>query len=258
MRVESIFSCYSARNFSKFYQNVELFLYKQSKSGGINNKKWTYVVHCSFHLFFSLWFLLIVSLSLSLIFHSCPLCVCSPSDIRVNYCYTKFENGRCLAPKPQNTSKQACCCTGMPGQGWGDPCEICPSKGEGAYTSYHVDTRTLVHKIVNMCCSMVFMTFHLSRFQMRILFSVPMRDINRGQMTTQKVFCVINTLSLSCISVIALACNSLGVDVFLITDIDECLNDPCINGQCINTDGSFRCECPMGYRLDISGVTCEG
>uniref|UniRef100_A0A8C3G947 Fibrillin-1 n=1 Tax=Cyclopterus lumpus TaxID=8103 RepID=A0A8C3G947_CYCLU len=91
-------------------------------------------------------------------------------DIRVNYCYTKFENGRCLAPKPQNTSKAECCCTGMPGQGWGDPCEICPTKGE---------------------------------------------------------------------------------------DIDECLNDPCINGQCINIDGSFRCECPMGYHLDITRVKCE-
>lgn len=45
---------------------------------------------------------------------------------------------------------------------------------------------------------------------------------------------------------------------FFIPDIDECLNDPCINGQCINTDGSFRCECLMGYNLDISGVKCEG
>lgn len=45
---------------------------------------------------------------------------------------------------------------------------------------------------------------------------------------------------------------------FLIVDIDECINNPCVNGQCINTDGSFRCECPMGYRLDISGVRCEG
>uniref|UniRef100_A0A3Q3EIF5 Fibrillin-1 n=1 Tax=Labrus bergylta TaxID=56723 RepID=A0A3Q3EIF5_9LABR len=96
-------------------------------------------------------------------------------DIRVSYCYTKFENGRCQAPKPQNTTKEVCCCTGMPGQGWGDPCEICPTKGEGVYTY----------------------------------------------------------------------------------DVDECLNNPCTNGQCINTDGSFRCECPMGYRLDIRGVTCE-
>uniref|UniRef100_A0A672Z3Q8 Fibrillin-1 n=1 Tax=Sphaeramia orbicularis TaxID=375764 RepID=A0A672Z3Q8_9TELE len=108
-------------------------------------------------------------------------------DNRVNYCYTKFENGRCLAPKPQNTSKEACCCTVMPGQGWGDPCEICP-KG---YT---------------LLC--------------------PNEGYQRGDDDDHP------------------------------KDIDECLNDPCVNGQCINTDGSFRCECPMGYRLDISGVTC--
>ncbi|XP_049927129.1 fibrillin-1 isoform X2 [Epinephelus moara] len=112
-------------------------------------------------------------------------------DVRVNYCYTRFENGRCLAPKPQNTSKAECCCTGMPGQGWGDPCEICPTKGEEAYPA--------------LC---------------------PTIGYTRGDDDTPK-------------------------------DIDECLNDPCINGQCINIDGSFRCECPMGYRLDVSGVECE-
>lgn len=112
-------------------------------------------------------------------------------DIRVNYCYTKFENGRCLAPKPLNISKAACCCTGMPGQGWGDPCEICPSKGEEAY-----------------------------------LLLCPNEGYQQGTDDHPK-------------------------------DIDECLNDPCENGQCINTDGSYRCECPMGYRLDISGHRCE-
>uniref|UniRef100_A0A3Q4C0E7 Uncharacterized protein n=1 Tax=Mola mola TaxID=94237 RepID=A0A3Q4C0E7_MOLML len=112
-------------------------------------------------------------------------------DIRVNYCYTKFESGRCQAPKPQNTTKEVCCCTGVPGQGWGDPCEICPRKGEEAYP-------------------------HLCR--------------NTGYEQVKDDHP---------------------------KDIDECLNDPCVNGQCINTDGSFRCECPMGYTLDTSGVRCE-
>ncbi|XP_041837926.1 fibrillin-1 isoform X2 [Melanotaenia boesemani] len=112
-------------------------------------------------------------------------------DLRVDYCYTKFENGVCLAPKSQNTTKQVCCCTGMPGQGWGNPCDICPNKGDEAY-------KTL--------CP------------------------NAGY--------------------------ELGPDGDHNVDVDECLNDPCVNGQCINTDGSFRCECPLGYRLDESGVTC--
>uniref|UniRef100_A0A8C0ZCH5 Fibrillin 1 n=1 Tax=Cyanistes caeruleus TaxID=156563 RepID=A0A8C0ZCH5_CYACU len=39
-----------------------------------------------------------------------------------------------------------------------------------------------------------------------------------------------------------------------------CLFGPgiCSNGHCINTDGSFRCECPMGYNLDFTGVHCIG
>nr|XP_061796796.1 fibrillin-1-like [Nerophis lumbriciformis] len=111
-------------------------------------------------------------------------------DVRINYCYTKFENGHCQVPKPQNTSKEECCCTGMPGQGWGDPCEICPGKTEEGYS--------------DLCKN---------------------KGYQRGLDEVPK-------------------------------DIDECINNPCQNGQCINTDGSFRCECPMGYNLDISGVTC--
>ncbi|KPP64202.1 fibrillin-1-like, partial [Scleropages formosus] len=93
-------------------------------------------------------------------------------DIRVNYCYTKFENGRCLSPKPHNTTKAQCCCSAMPGQGWGDPCEICPTMQE---------------------------------------------------------------------------------------NIDECQSSSniCNNGECINTDGSFRCECPFGFRLDYTGNNCQ-
>lgn len=47
---------------------------------------------------------------------------------------------------------------------------------------------------------------------------------------------------------------------FCISDVNECLESPgiCSNGQCINTDGSFRCECPMGYNLDYTGVRCVG
>lgn len=181
---------------------------------------------------------------------------CVLQDVRVNYCYTKFENGRCQAPKPQNITKKACCCTGMPGQGWGDPCEICPSKQEGAYASYHRDTYARKHSHTYVHYLMGFMNFHISCFQRHILSSAPTWDIKRGRINTQKV-CVSVTLTLHCPRVMVES-NSLDVHVFSATDIDECINDPCINGQCINTDGSFRCECPMGYSLDISGVRCEG
>ena len=46
----------------------------------------------------------------------------------------------------------------------------------------------------------------------------------------------------------------------VIADVNECLLSPgiCKNGFCINTDGSFRCECGPGYRLDASGTNCVG
>ncbi|KAG5270641.1 hypothetical protein AALO_G00194930 [Alosa alosa] len=114
-------------------------------------------------------------------------------DMRIHYCYTKFENGRCLAPQAHNTTKGQCCCSVMPGQGWGDPCEICPSVGEEAFT---------------VLCHHVGQTF--------------------------------------------------GPDDKAL-DIDECATNPnaCNNGECINTDGSYRCECPFGFRLDTSGINCE-
>uniref|UniRef100_A0A8D2J7Q9 Uncharacterized protein n=1 Tax=Varanus komodoensis TaxID=61221 RepID=A0A8D2J7Q9_VARKO len=45
---------------------------------------------------------------------------------------------------------------------------------------------------------------------------------------------------------------------FSFLDVNECLESPgiCSNGHCINTDGSFRCECPLGYNLDYTGVHC--
>lgn len=43
-------------------------------------------------------------------------------------------------------------------------------------------------------------------------------------------------------------------------DLNECILIPniCEGGECINTDGSFRCECPMGYVLDPTGTKCVG
>ncbi|XP_054548958.1 fibrillin-3 isoform X3 [Talpa occidentalis] len=41
-------------------------------------------------------------------------------------------------------------------------------------------------------------------------------------------------------------------------DVNECEENPgvCNNGLCVNMDGSFRCECPLGYQLDSTGSRC--
>ncbi|XP_059498675.1 fibrillin-2 [Stegostoma tigrinum] len=131
-------------------------------------------------------------------------CVCRPGfilsengrrcfDTRKSFCFTKFENGKCSVAKPSNTTKAKCCCSKMPGEGWGDPCELCPKDGEVAFQ----DLCPFGHG------------------------TIPGIGDSRE-------------------------------------DVNECLENPgiCSNGHCINTDGSFRCECPMGYNLDYSGVNC--
>ncbi|XP_067425353.1 fibrillin-2 isoform X2 [Emydura macquarii macquarii] len=114
-------------------------------------------------------------------------------DTRQSFCFTNFENGKCSIPKAFNTTKAKCCCSKMPGEGWGDPCELCPKEEEVAFQ----DLCPYGHG------------------------TIPGIDDTRE-------------------------------------DVNECLESPgiCSNGHCINTDGSFRCECPMGYNLDFTGVHC--
>ncbi|XP_078480085.1 fibrillin-2-like [Lampetra fluviatilis] len=115
-------------------------------------------------------------------------------DVRVNYCFSEFAQGKCSTPKPFNTSKAGCCCSMMPGDGWGDPCEPCPKQNE--------------EEAYRLLCPYGPGT-------------VVGRDDSRE-------------------------------------DLDECLANPgiCANGRCINTDGSFRCDCPMGYNLEAAGFKC--
>ncbi|XP_054253822.1 fibrillin-2 isoform X1 [Indicator indicator] len=114
-------------------------------------------------------------------------------DARQSFCFTNFENGKCSVPKAFNTTKAKCCCSKMPGEGWGDPCELCPKEEEVAFQ----DLCPYGHG------------------------TIPGIDDTRE-------------------------------------DVNECLESPglCSDGHCINTDGSFRCECPMGYNLDYTGVRC--
>ncbi|KAH0628173.1 hypothetical protein JD844_009001 [Phrynosoma platyrhinos] len=114
-------------------------------------------------------------------------------DTRQSFCFTNFENGKCSIPKAFNTTKAKCCCSKMPGEGWGDPCELCPKEDEVAFQ----DLCPYGHG------------------------TIPGIDDTRE-------------------------------------DVNECLESPgiCSNGHCINTDGSFRCECPLGYNLDYTGVHC--
>ncbi|XP_045405469.1 fibrillin-3 [Lemur catta] len=131
-------------------------------------------------------------------------CLCPPGfvlsdsghrcfDTRQSFCFTHFEAGKCSVPKAFNTTKTRCCCSKRPGEGWGDPCELCPQEGSATFQE-------------------------LCPFGHG---AVPGPDDSRE-------------------------------------DVDECAENlaVCTNGMCVNTDGSFRCECPFGYSLDFTGISC--
>ena len=50
------------------------------------------------------------------------------------------------------------------------------------------------------------------------------------------------------------------VYLFILSDIDECQSNSTNSCQfaCVNTLGSYRCECPVGYRLGADGKNCQG
>ena len=45
--------------------------------------------------------------------------------------------------------------------------------------------------------------------------------------------------------------------MILFPDINECTEKVCSHG-CVNTQGSFRCMCPLGMVLRKSQTKCEG
>ncbi|XP_029108624.1 fibrillin-2 isoform X1 [Scleropages formosus] len=114
-------------------------------------------------------------------------------DTRESFCFTKFVNGKCSVPHAFNTTKAKCCCSTMPKEGWGDPCELCPKEQDAAFQE-------------------------LCPFGHGIIPGIGDTPI----------------------------------------DVNECAENPgiCYNGHCVNMDGSFRCECAVGYTLNLTGVHC--
>ncbi|KAF2981348.1 hypothetical protein EK904_013603 [Melospiza melodia maxima] len=158
-------------------------------------------------------------------------------DTRQSFCFTNFENGKCSVPKAFNTTKAKCCCSKMPGEGWGDPCELCPKEEEGAHLEFKI------------CC------WGKRRSTFVLYFSfIGRRDLS-GIFAFQDL-CPYGHGTIPGIDDTREAEWLLISSCFL--DVNECLESPgiCSNGHCINTDGSFRCECPMGYNLDFTGVHC--
>ncbi|XP_029819725.1 LOW QUALITY PROTEIN: fibrillin-2 [Manacus vitellinus] len=173
-------------------------------------------------------------------------CVCPPGfvlsdngrrcfDTRQSFCFTRFDNGKCSVPKAFNTTKARCCCSKMPGEGWGDPCELCPQEGNVAFQELCPyghgaipgpgDTR----EDVNECSE------------------------NLGVCINGA--CINTDGSFRCECPFGYNLDYTGVNC---VDINECSLNPLLCAfRCINTFGSYECTCPSGYALREDRRMCR-
>uniref|UniRef100_A0A4W4F9J8 Fibrillin 2b n=1 Tax=Electrophorus electricus TaxID=8005 RepID=A0A4W4F9J8_ELEEL len=162
-------------------------------------------------------------------------CVCQPGfvlsdngrrcfDTRENFCFTRFEAGKCSVPKALNTTKAKCCCSKMPGEGWGDPCELCPRESEAAF---------------DILCPYGHGTLPSpgdGREDMNECLDNPGICVNG--------VCINTDGSFRCECPFGYSLDYTGVNC---VDTDECsIGNPCGNGTCTNVVGGFECSCQEG------------
>ncbi|MEE6503116.1 hypothetical protein FKM82_004742 [Ascaphus truei] len=142
-------------------------------------------------------------------------------DVRVGFCYSKFEDGRCTSPKARNHSRQECCCVHK-AAGWGSPCELCPVEGDDAFKQ-------------------------ICPFGVGVLVGPDDERIDMDECTDQDKCkngqCINTDGSYRCeCSFGYLLSNDECIDT------DECsVGNPCGNGTCKNIIGSFECTCDEGF-----------
>uniref|UniRef100_A0A8C2T004 Fibrillin 3 n=1 Tax=Coturnix japonica TaxID=93934 RepID=A0A8C2T004_COTJA len=165
-------------------------------------------------------------------------CVCPPGfvlsdngrrcfDTRQSFCFTRFDNGKCSVPKAFNTTKARCCCSKMPGEGWGDPCELCPQEGNVAFQELCPYGHGAIPD-VNECSE------------------------NLGVCINGA--CINTDGSFRCECPFGYNLDYTGVNC---VDTDECsIGNPCGNGTCTNVVGGFECVCDEGFEPGPM-MTCE-
>uniref|UniRef100_A0A8C4T440 Fibrillin 2b n=1 Tax=Erpetoichthys calabaricus TaxID=27687 RepID=A0A8C4T440_ERPCA len=153
-------------------------------------------------------------------------------NTRQSFCFTRFDAGKCSVPKAFNTTKAKCCCSKMPGEGWGDPCELCPQEGEVTFQDLcpfgHGVIQGNGNTHVNECLE------------------------NPGVCVNG--VCINTDGSFRCECPFGYNLDYTGVNC---VDTDECLiGNPCGNGTCSNVVGGFECACDEGFEPGPM-MTCE-
>ncbi|XP_031824464.1 fibrillin-2-like isoform X1 [Sarcophilus harrisii] len=142
-------------------------------------------------------------------------------DTCQSFCFKNFENGMCTVAKAFNTTKTKCCCSKMPGEGWGNPYEMYPKDDEVAFQ----DLCPFGHGISS--------SLHDSQEDVIECLESPGTYLN-GQ-------CINTDGSFGCESPMGYNLDYATVHCL---DTNECsVGNSCRNGAYINVIGSFECNC---------------
>ncbi|XP_023560870.1 fibrillin-3 isoform X3 [Octodon degus] len=213
-------------------------------------------------------------------------CLCPPGfvpsdrghrcfDARQSFCFTRFEAGKCSAPKAFNVTKSRCCCSKRPGEGWGDPCELCPREGSAAFQELcpfghgAVPGQGNSREDVDECaespgvCRPGLCVNTDGSFRCECPSGYSLDPTGIGCVDTDECSMGKPCGEGTCTNVIGgfeCAC----VDGFepgpmaTCEDIDECSLNPLLCAfRCRNTEGSYVCTCPAGYALREDGAMCR-
>nr|XP_023420605.1 fibrillin-3 [Cavia porcellus] len=196
-------------------------------------------------------------------------------DTRQSVCFTRFEAGKCSAPKALNTTKTRCCCSRSPGEGWGEPCELCPQEGGAAFQElcpfgYGVvpgpgDAREDVDECAENpgVCGHGLCVNTDGSFRCQCPSGYSLDPAGLGCVDTDECSAGKPCGEGTCTNVIGgFQCTcAVGFEpgpAATCKDIDECSLNPLLCAfRCRNTEGSYLCTCPAGYALREDGATCR-
>uniref|UniRef100_A0A8C4GMH3 Fibrillin 2b n=1 Tax=Dicentrarchus labrax TaxID=13489 RepID=A0A8C4GMH3_DICLA len=232
-------------------------------------------------------------------------CTCQPGfvlsdnkrrcyDTRESFCFTKFEAGKCSVPKALNTTKAKCCCSKMPGEGWGLPCELCPRESDAAFDTLcpyghgALPGPGEAREDMNECldnpgiCQNGICINTDGSFRCECPFGynldytgvhcVDDQRMCRGEKTQKISYQDECSEGLDDCDSKGMTCKNL-IGTFMCIcppgmqrrpdgegcmDLNECRAKPgiCKNGRCTNTVGSYRCECHDGFEPSSTGTEC--
>eukprot|EP00069_Balaena_mysticetus_P005229 bmy_17796T0 len=192
-------------------------------------------------------------------------------DLRMSYCYAKFEGGKCSSPKSRNHSKQECCCA-LKGEGWGDPCELCPTEPDEAFRQICPYGSGIIvgpdDSAVDMDeCKEPDVCKHGQCINTDGSYrcECPFGYILEGNECVDTDECSVgnpcgNGTCKNVIGGFECTCEE-GFEpgpMMTCEDINECAQNPLLCAfRCVNTYGSYECKCPTGYVLREDRRMCR-